>query len=80
MAVNSSGDEVLPVVAVYYDTPEHPGKFVARRHWASLGRVTPDHLLQVGDTLAEVRGVVAPGMRRYDPPPGAGIDIVETWI
>jgi len=81
MAVNSSGEEVLPVVAVYFDTPEHPGKFIAVRHWATLGRVTPDlYPLKIGDSLEEVRSVIPPGMHRFDPLHGDAFEIVETWI
>jgi hypothetical protein len=71
----------LPIVVIYENPLDYPGKFVARRQWASAGRVEvePEPLI-VGDSLTEVRGVIPDGMVCLDRDPSDEPQIVECWV
>lgn len=74
-------DQILPIVVIYENPSDYPGKFVARRQWAGRGGVLlePGPLI-VGDSLTEVRGVIPDGMVRLPRDPNDEPQIVECWI
>lgn len=74
-------DDVLPIVVIYHNPSDYPGKFVARRQWAGAGTVTVDpEPLIVGDSLTEVRAIVPASMTRIPRDPNDEPQIVECWL
>jgi len=67
---------VIPIMVVYKNPSDYPGKYVARL-W-SFGK--PTEVVIVGDTLADVRSAIPTGFIRLAPSVGDDPVIVETWI
>ena len=55
--------------------PEHPGKFVAR-----FATSHPTIYVMVADTLADIHGMLPPGLVRSERQPGDPPDVVEIWF
>lgn len=76
-------ERILPIVVIYANPSDYPGKYVTRRQWAcddGAVRVEVDALAVV-DTIEEARTAVPPETDfRLDPQPGDDPTIVECWI
>lgn len=76
-------EEALPIVTIYESPADHPGKFVARRFFASARGVEADkEPLAVVATLEEARNAIPNRealvcMARN---PGDEPQIVESWL
>lgn len=74
---------LLPVVVIYQDPSDFPGKFVARRQWVTKGGTIEIEAcpLAVVDSLDEARAVV-PAQQSYraDRLPNDDPSILEIWI
>lgn len=76
-------ERVLPVVVIYENPLDFPGRFVVRRQWACKGdkveiEVDP---LAVVDTLEQARAAVPMEQdARVDRDPDDDSKIVECWV
>ena len=75
-------ERVLPIIVIYKNPLDHPGKYVVRRQWAGQGNVLIEPgALAVVDTLDEARAAVPPeqdtclGRNPEDDPA-----IFEVWL
>lgn len=76
-----SEEDRLPMVAVYFNPSDYPGRFIARRFWVAGGVITAEmDPIAVGQSLAAVQECIPPGMTRLSPLPGDENTIVETWL
>ncbi len=60
---------------VQHETPEHPGKYVAR-----FATEHPTIYVLVADTLAEVQTMLPLGLNHSPRQPGDPPDVVEIWF
>ena len=66
----------IPVISVFFNTEDYPGKFVARLF--DRGAHTP--LITTADTLEELREKIPSNMVKMDRHPKDDPCIVEVWI
>jgi len=78
---NADGeDESLSVIwSIFENTTDAPGKFVARRFFASARGVQPD-IGFTEDTIEQARARIPPGLVRIPPQPGELPTVVESYI
>lgn len=74
----------LPVIVIYSDPIDFPGRYVTRRQWALRGSLQIEveaEPLAVVDTIEEARAAVPPAQdHRLDRDPDDDPAIVECWI
>jgi hypothetical protein len=74
-------ENLLPILTIYENPSDYPGKFVARMHAVSGGGLrvanTP---LGICETLKEVQALVPPGAVKLMRNPEDDPCIVESWI
>lgn len=74
-------DRRLPVVVIYHDPLDHPGRWVTRRQWAGRGQVEVEaEPLAVVDSLEQARDAVPAGMVCLPRSPDDEPQIVELWV
>lgn len=75
------GEDVMPMVVVYWNTQDYPDLYVARQHDIGVGRVAvhPEPL-KVSPSLDEVRAVVPVGMVPMAPAGNDDPNIVEVYV
>lgn len=81
--MTDKAERVLPIIVIYANPLDHPGKYVTRRQWARRGGTVEAELepLAVVDTLAAARAAVPPECdTRLDRDPADEPQIVECWI
>jgi hypothetical protein len=67
----------VPIVAVYENPSDYPGKYVARL-WDIQRR--PTRYVMVKDDLESIRNNIPKTMKRMEPCPQDDPILVETWI
>lgn len=77
---NTDTPDVLPMWVVYYNPEDFPGKYVVRVHELRPDGLKPLSEAWIGDTLAEARASIPPGLVRIPRVEEDFRSIVETWL
>ena len=72
----SDNDIKIPLITIYYNPSDYPGKYVARLFDCS----NPTHYIVLADTLENIRQSIPPTMRCFRRHPDDDPCIVEVWI
>lgn len=70
----------LPMFTVYFNPPDHPGKYVVRMHVVEAGGSRPTNEGVVADDLETVRSVIPHGLTCMPRDPNDEKQIVEVWF
>jgi len=70
----------LKIIAIYYNTPEHPGMFVVREFFSHKEGITLGAILGIAKTLTEARKYLPPYLHRFSRTPEDDAELIETWF
>ncbi|VVC75956.1 hypothetical protein AQUSIP_12570 [Aquicella siphonis] len=70
----------LRIIAVYYNTADHPGMFIVREFFSHKDGITLGAILGLTKTLDEARKLVPPYLHRSSRTPEDEPTLIETWF
>lgn len=70
----------LPMISIYFDPKDYPGKYVARVFDISVGKVNATRYIMLSDNLEDLRSAMPTNFTHMDKSPNDDPQLLEVWF
>lgn len=70
----------FPLISVYLNPKDYPGKFVARLFDIQAGHVCITRYIMISDSLEDIRNEMPAGLYRLDRTQDDDLELLEVWV